>query len=122
MTASGLRCVVRALTVVFTMGLFIGPRCAGAQENARVTTDTYIYLYPDSARQPFAKVEANSLVTVLDADADWFNISIVDTKGTTRYGYVSQQAIQRFPPTFRTSRPAVVAEASAAVRQSVART
>lgn len=91
-----------------TFGLVFAVVCLfvstlGAQENARIATDAYIYLYPDSTRKPFAKVEADSFVTIHGAEGDWLNISLVDSKGERRYGYVRQRAVQRLPPTIRTS-------------------
>ena len=77
---------------------------AEEQENARMTTDAYIYLYPDSTRKPFARLQADSLVTILKAEGDWYNITIVDAKGERRYGYVRQRAIERLPPTLMANR------------------
>ena len=88
------------------------PVRAEEQENARVTSNTYIYLYPDSTRKPFARLQADSLVTILGVEGDWYNITIVDAKGERRYGYVRQRAIERLPPTLSASRSAPAIDSS----------
>jgi len=75
---SGGMTLLRTLASLVLAAAVTAPTLAQTQENARVTTEAYIYLYPDSTRKPFAHIEADSLVTILGAEGDWLNITLLD--------------------------------------------
>ena len=70
------------------------PQSVAAQENARLTADTFVYLYPDASRPPFVRIESGSLVTILRHENQWVNIRIIDVEQKERYGYVEAKYVR----------------------------
>jgi hypothetical protein len=88
-------CVRGLLAVLFCVAI---ASTAAAQENAVVTADAFLYLYADTTRPPFARVEAGSLISIVRVDGDWANIKIVDVEGRERYGYIAARFVRRTTP------------------------
>ena len=88
-------CARGLLAVLFCVAI---ASTAAAQENAVVTADAFLYLYADTTRPPFARVEAGSLVSIVRVDGDWANIKIVDVEGRERYGFIAARFVRRTTP------------------------
>ncbi len=69
-----------------------------AQDQARarrtfvvVITETPLLLLPDADREPLRLLEAGTVLTFLDEDADWYHAEFQDFRYGRRVGYVQKK-------------------------------